>query len=163
MENGNARDKTLSTQLKFLKLSLEKVFCVQSLSQSICSKSNLFSGASSIYGAELTENKFKQRNLGGIPGGEIFKRESNQFQKNIFSGPASETLGFLCVLWPDRTATNYICSAESTDGYPDREKPSHLWEQSLELAERRLRRARPRPQPSLCLPWCWRAARPQLT
>ena len=79
MENGNARDKTLSTQLKFLKLSLEKVFCVQSLSQSICSKINLFSGASSIYGAELTENKFKQRNLGGIPGGEIFKRESNQF------------------------------------------------------------------------------------
>ena len=163
MENGNARDKTLSTQLKFLKLSLEKVFCVQSLSQSICSKINLFSGASSIYGAELTENKFKQRNLGGIPGGEIFKRESNQFKKNIFPGPASETLGFLCVLWPDRTATNYICSTESTDGYPDREKPSHLWEQSLELAERRLRRARPRPQPSLCLPWCWRAARPQLT
>ena len=83
MENGNARDKTLSTQLKFLKLSLEKVFCVKSLSQSICSKINLFSGASSIYGAELTENKFKQRNLGGIPGGEIFKRESNQFQKTF--------------------------------------------------------------------------------
>ena len=90
------------------------------------------------------------------------KENQTNFKKH-FPGPASETLGFLCVLWPDRTATNYICSTESTDGYPDREKPSHLWEQSLELAERRLRRARPRPQPSLCLPWCWRAARPQLT